>query len=71
MSRQRHGLNAPFSNQHRVDRKRAVRLFLLNRGVTVFGFSPQIIATRERQQSNFELDHYRRDRVDLRFVRQF
>ena len=70
-SRQRHGLNAPFSNERRVDRKRTFRLFLLNRGLTMFGFSPQIIATRERQQSNSELDNYRRDRVDLRFVRQF
>ena len=70
-SRQRHGLNVPFPNERRVDRKRTLRLFLLNRGLTMFGFSPQIIATRERQQSNSALDNYRRDRVDLRFVRQF
>ncbi|WP_423906221.1 surface lipoprotein assembly modifier [Candidatus Spongiihabitans sp.] len=70
-SQQRHGLNAPFSNERRVDSKRTLRLFLLNRGLTMFGFSPQIIATRERQQSNSALDNYRRKRVDLRFVRQF
>ncbi|WP_424945887.1 surface lipoprotein assembly modifier [Candidatus Spongiihabitans sp.] len=70
-SRRRHEVNAPFSDERQVDRKRALRVFALNRGVTVFGFSPQIIATRERQRSNFALDDYQRDRVDLRFVRQF
>ena len=69
--RQRHENDAPLTTERQVDSKRILRLFLLNRGVTIFGFSPQIIATRERQQSNFALHEYRRDRVDLRFVRQF
>ena len=69
--RQRHENDAPLSSERQVDRKRIMRLFLLNRGVTVFGFSPQMIYTRERQRSNFVLHEYHRDRVDLRFVRQF
>ena len=69
--RQRHGENAPFSADRRVDRRRIARLFLLNRGLTFYGFSPQLLVTRERQKSNSTLDNYRRTRVDLRFVRQF
>ena len=70
-SRQRHGFNAPFLTARRVDRKRTFRLFLLNRGLTLFGFSPQFVITRERRKSNSVLDNYRRTRADLRFVRQF
>ena len=70
-SRQRHGFDAPLSTDRRVDRKRTARLFLLNRRLTVFGFSPQFVVTREQQKSNSTLNNYRRTRADLRFVRQF
>lgn len=70
-SRQRHGFDAPFSTERRVDRKRTSRLFLLNRRLVLFGFSPQFIVARERQKSNSTLNNYRRTRADLRFVRQF
>ncbi|MDD9857280.1 MAG: hypothetical protein OXU96_04445 [Gammaproteobacteria bacterium] len=46
-------------------------MFLLNRQLTLFAFSPQLIVPRERQTSNSELHNHRRSRVDLRFVRQF
>lgn len=71
VARMRHNCNAPLSSQRRADRRRIARLFLLNRQLTVFAFSPQLILSRERQKSNSELNNYRRSRVDLRFVRQF
>ena len=70
-SRRRHDHNAPFLPARQIDRKRAARLFLLNRGITLHGFSPQLIVARERQESNSALDSYRRTRLELRFVRQF
>ena len=70
-SRQRHGFDAPFSTDRRLDRRRTSRLFLLNRRLVLFGFSPQFVITRERQKSNAPLNNYRRTRADLRFVRQF
>lgn len=71
VARMRHNRNAPLSSQRRADRRRITRLFLLNRQLTLFAFSPQLIVSRERQKSNSELDNYRRSRADLRFVRQF
>ena len=76
-SKTRHGRNVqgtakPQSQlQRQRDRKRVARLFLLNRGFTLFGFSPQFIVTQERQQSNSPRHVYQRTRFDLRFVRQF
>ncbi len=69
--RKKHGFNASLSSDRRLDRKRTTRLFLLNRGLTFFGFSPQLVVTQERQKSNSALDNYHRERVDVRFVRQF
>lgn len=69
--RQRYGYDAPFSTERRVDRLRTAHLFVLNRQLTLFGFSPQLIATREKQKSNSALANYRRTRYELRFVRQF
>lgn len=69
--RRQHGFNVPFSNQRRVDHRRTVRLLALNRGFTLFGFSPQLVVAREWQRSNSTLSEYQRTRVDLRFVRQF
>ena len=57
--------------QRQANRRFTARLFLLNRGLTLFGFSPQVIVTRERQASNSVLRSYHRTRVDLRFVQQF
>jgi len=71
VARMRHNRNAPLSTQRRIDRRRITRLFLLNRQLTLFAFSPQLIVSRERQKSNSTLDNHRRTRADLRFVRQF
>jgi len=71
VARIRHNRNAPLSTQRRIDRRRITRLSLLNRRLTLFAFSPQLIVSRERQTSNSELHNYRRRRVDLRFGRQF
>ena len=71
VARMRHNRNAPLSSHRRADRRRLARVFLLNRQLTWFGFSPQLIASRERQTSNSKLHNYRRSRVDLRLVRQF
>jgi len=71
VARMRHNRNAPLSTHRRIDRRRTARLFLLNRQLTIFAFSPQLILARERQTSNATLHNYRRSRIDLRFVRQF
>lgn len=63
--------NSPTIHARRIDRHRIVQVFLLHRGFTVFGFSPQLIAIEEQQQSNSAIAIYRRKRTDLRFVRQF
>ncbi|MDD9884996.1 MAG: surface lipoprotein assembly modifier [Gammaproteobacteria bacterium] len=64
-------MRTPQTGGVRIDRRRLARVFLLNRQLTLFGFSPQLIASRERQTSNSELHNYRRSRVDLLFVRRF
>ncbi len=70
-SQKRHGRNAPFLTVRRLDHVLTFRAFVLNRGLTFLGFSPQVIVTQERQQSNSVLDNYRHLRTDVRFVRQF
>lgn len=55
----------------RADRTRILRLSVLHRAVTAFGFSPQVALVNETRASNAQLYDYRRDRLELRFVRQF
>lgn len=55
----------------RKDRRMIEQLSVLNRKLTVFGFSPQLVVTADRQESNIEVNKYKRTRADLRFVRQF
>ena len=69
-SRERHRNFVPGMAERQLDRKRTGRLFVLHRGLTFFGFSPQFIITREGQKSNFGLHTYQRTRLDLRLVRQ-
>ncbi len=69
--RKRYGRTVPFSATRQIDRRLTFRVFLLNRGLTFFGFSPQVIVTRELQDSNAVLENYKRTRTGLRFVRQF
>ena len=55
----------------RADRTQSVRLSVHNRGFTVFGFSPAIVAVHEERDTNAQLYDYKRTRGELRFVRQF
>ena len=55
----------------REDRNRTYRLTLLNRAVTLGGFSPQVALIYEERESNAQLSGFRRTRGELRAVRQF
>ena len=55
----------------REDRTRSIRLSLHNRGFTLLGFSPQLVAVHEERETNAQLYDFRRTRGELRFVRQF
>ena len=57
--------------EDRSDRTRSVRLSVHNRGFTVLGFSPAIVAVHEERETNAQLYDYKRTRGELRFVRQF
>ena len=57
--------------EDRADRTQSVRLSVHNRGVTLFGFSPAIVAVHEERDTNAQLYDYKRTRGELRFVRQF
>ena len=75
-SRQRHNAQRLCAtpacpSQRRLDRNQEIRLFFLNRRLTLAGFSPQLIVTQGKQRSNSVLHIYQRTRADLRFVRQF
>ena len=55
----------------RFDRTRTFTLSVLNRAVTLFGFSPQIAVIHEARLTNAQAQDYDRNRAELRFVRQF
>lgn len=55
----------------RRDKTLTTSLHVLNRSLTIGGFSPQIRAVRENRQSNGILNRYRRYRGEIRFMRQF
>ena len=62
--------NTPVGEK-REDRTQSVRLSVHNRAVTLYGFSPELVAVHERRATNAQLYDYRRTRGELRFVRQF
>ena len=64
---------APFTSAgaSRADRTRILRVSVFNRAFTVRGFSPRLVLTNEARESNAQLHDYRRNRVELQFVRQF
>ena len=75
-SRARRGNNIPLSCARRacerqIDRRRVFRLYLLNRGITFFGFSPQLLYTNELQKSNNIFASYRRNLFNMRLIKQF
>ena len=55
----------------RRDRTWSVRLNVLNRALTLRGFSPQLSAVYEKRSSNAQLHGYERFSGELRAVRQF
>ena len=64
---------APFvvDNSSRQDQTRILRATLLNRAITVFGFSPQVAFSNQVRESNGQLFDYKRNLVEMRWVRQF
>ena len=55
----------------REDQTRILQATLLNRAITVYGFSPQIAFSNELRESNAQLFDFKRNRVEMRWVRQF
>ena len=55
----------------REDTTETFRISAHNRGITVLGFSPEVVAVRETRDSNAQLHSYDRTFGELRFVRQF
>jgi len=65
---------APFVRDNsapREDRTRILQATLLNRAITVFGFSPQIAFSNQVRESNAQLYDFKRNLVEMRWVRQF
>ena len=64
---------SPFTSAgaSRADRTRILRVSIFNRAFTLRGFSPQLVLVNEARESNAQLHDYRRNRAELRFVRQF
>lgn len=60
-----------FSSGNRKDSLRIFNISVFNRAFTILGFSPQIVLVNERRKSNSQLQEYKRNRAELRFVRQF
>ncbi len=55
----------------RRDQTRILQATLLNRAITVFGFSPQVVFSNQVRESNAQLFDYKRNLVEMRWVRQF
>ena len=55
----------------RRDQTRILGATLLNRGFTIYGFSPQIAYSNQVRESNAQVFDFKRDLVELRWIRQF
>ena len=58
-------------NSARRDQTRILQATLLNRAITVFGFSPQVVFSNQVRESNAQLFDFKRNLVEMRWVRQF
>ena len=58
-------------NSAREDHTRILQATLLNRALTVFGFSPQVAFSNQVRESNAQLFDFKRNLVEMRWVRQF
>ena len=62
----------PFTDgSSRRDHTRIVRASLYNRGFTLYGFSPQLVVSREERTSNAQTYDYQDSNAELRLLRQF
>ncbi len=61
----------PDNSTPREDQTRILQATLLNRAITVFGFSPQIAFSNQVRTSNAQLWDFQRNLVEMRWVRQF
>ena len=59
------------SGEPREDRTVSLRASVLNRGFTLFGFSPELVVVNEERETNAQLYDFKRTRGELRFVQQF
>ena len=57
-------------NSAREDHTRILGATLLNRAITVFGFSPQIAFSNQLRTSNAQLFDFKRNLVEMRWVHQ-
>ncbi len=57
--------------RQRLDRTRSFSISVLNRAVTLFGFSPQLALIHEARATNAQTLDFDRNLAELRFVRQF
>ena len=57
--------------EDRADRTRSLRLSVHNRALTLYGFSPELVAVHEERETNAAAYDYDRTHGELRFVRQF
>ena len=55
----------------RADHTRILGATLLNRAITVFGFSPQVAFSNQNRESNAQLFDFKRNLIEMRWVRQF
>ena len=58
-------------NSAREDQTRILQVTILNRALTVYGFSPQIAFSNQVRESNAQVFDYKRNLVEMRWVRQF
>ena len=63
--------HATLHGRPRRDRIRTFSVSVLNRAVTLYGFSPQLALIHEARLTNAQAQDYDRNRAELRFVRQF
>lgn len=58
-------------NSARRDQTRILQATLLNRALTVYGFSPQVAFSNQVRESNAQAFDFKRNLVEMRWVRQF
>ena len=57
--------------RQRRDRTATFSISILNRAFTLFRFSPQLAVVHESRRTNAQAQSYKRDRAELRLIRQF